>query len=199
MLNPGIKQITVADFDFIDESLYKHFPGPNVGIDGIYNCLLRKTLNDVKRPVLAFSIKPRFGMDVKDLCKLYTSAAKSGIDIIEEDERLVDPKGCSFIDRVKAISKIQKDFSTIYSVNVTGDSKTALEKLEFCAEKGIRMVKVDVLVCGFETLRKVATKIRDDYCSSIAITVYPDAYRAFRKLSRNFILKLSRLCGADII
>jgi len=61
------------------------------------------------------------------------------------------------------------------------------------------MVKIDVLVSGFETLRKVALKIRDDYSSSIAITVYPDAYGAFRNLSRKFILKMSRLCGADII
>src|SRR5438132_8941609 len=61
------------------------------------------------------------------------------------------------------------------------------------------MVKFVVLVCGFDVLRKVELTIREDDCSGIAMTVYPDAYSAYRKLSRNFILKLSRLCGADII
>jgi hypothetical protein len=61
------------------------------------------------------------------------------------------------------------------------------------------MVKLDVLVSGFETLRKVAIRIRDEYDSRIAITVYPDAVGAYRNLGREFVLELSRLCGADII
>lgn len=168
-------------------------------IERLYNNFLCGTLNQEKRPILAFTMKPRLGMNVDDISKMYEAAAKVGIDIVEDDERLLDPLNCPFRERVKAISRLQQHFPTIYSVNITADSENALKKLDFCVENQIRMVKVDVLVCGFETLRKVATKIRDKYNSKIAITVYPDAYGAFRRLGRRFILKLSRLCGADII
>lgn len=199
VLNPNIKDIEVWDFEFLDESIYHSFPGPNVGIDRLYDDILKATLGNIKRPILAFTIKPRFGMDVSDIVKMYKSSAKAGIDIVEDDERLVDPDSCPFEKRIKAVSEVQKDYPTIYSANITSDSETALKKLEFCAENNIRMVKIDVLNCGFETLRKVAKKIRDEHNSSMAITVYPDAYGAYRKLSRKFILILSRLCGADII
>jgi ribulose 1,5-bisphosphate carboxylase large subunit-like protein len=199
VLNPSIKSIEVWDFEFLDDSIYQSFPGPNIGVDKLYDDFLVGTLKDVKRPILAFTLKPRFGMSVLDIVKLYKSAAKAGIDIVEDDERLVDPECCPFEKRIKAVSEVQRDVKTVYSANITGDSETALKKLEFCAENNIRMVKVDALVCGFETLRKVAKKIRDEHNSSMTITVYPDAYRAYRRLSRRFILKLSRLCGADII
>jgi len=198
VLNPMIKNLEVRDFEFTDATPYESFPGPNVGVDGLYTDFL-PTLNRISRPILAFTLKPRFGMTIHEISQLYQAAASAGIDIIEDDERLVDPPNCRFIDRVKILSKIQKDYQTVYSVNITSDSQSALEKLDYCAEHGIKMVKIDVLVCGFETLRKVANRIKDKYSSKIAITVYPDAYGAYRRLSREFILRLSRLCGADII
>jgi ribulose 1,5-bisphosphate carboxylase large subunit-like protein len=198
VLNPNIGTIEVRDFKFTDPKTYDAFPGPNIGVDRLYTGFL-STLKGVTRPIVAFTVKPRFGMTVHELCKMYRAAAGAGIDIFEDDERLLDPPSCRFAERVKDLGKIQRDFETVYSANITGDSQKALERLDYCAEQGIRMVKMDVLVSGFETLRKVAQRIKDRYRSEIAITVYPDAYGAYRKLSREFILKLSRLCGADII
>jgi len=197
--NPAMKSIVVRDFDFTDNSLSDSFPGPNVGIDGLYDELLSVTLRKVKRPILAFTLKPRLGMSVDDVTRIYKAAAASGIDIVEDDERLIDPPSCPFESRVEAVSRIQAKSNSLYSVNITADSQSALEKLDFCVEHGIRMVKIDVLVSGFETLRRVARKIKEVYDSSVAITVYPDAVGDYRRLDRNFILKLSRLCGADII
>lgn len=199
VLNPDIDSIEVNDFEFLDDDLYKFFPGPNVGVDTLYTELLKPTLGKDKRPIVAFTVKPRLGLSVEDYKKIFSEASASEIDIIEDDERLIDPVSCPFEQRVTEISKLQKNGKSFYSVNITGDSENALRKLDFCAAQGIKMVKLDVLVVGFETLRKVAQTIKDKYGSGIAITVYPDAYGAYRKLGRNFILRLSRLCGADII
>lgn len=201
ILQPEIQDIEVSNFEFSHSSDYDYFPGPNVGIDRLYRSFLADTLGGSKRPILAFTMKPRFGINVSDVVKLYEAAARAGVDIVEDDERLLNPLSCSIDDRVKAVSDVIRrgKYKSIYSVNITGDSEFALRKLEVCAKHSIKMVKIDVLACGFETLRKVATRIRDAHNSDIAITVYPDAYGAYRKLSRPFILRLARLCGADII
>ncbi|GAG78011.1 unnamed protein product, partial [marine sediment metagenome] len=157
------------------------------------------TLNGINRPILAYTVKPRMGLTITDFGKLYTEAAKAKIDIVEDDERLIDPSYCRFENRVETLMELQESYDSIYSANITGSLENARKRLDFAAEKGIQMVKLDVLVSGFETLRQIALHIRDNYDSKIAITVYPDAYHAYRKLSRKFILKMARLCGADII
>lgn len=199
ILNPSIKHIDVEDFNFKNPKLYEYFPGPNVGIDQLYDVLLKKTLKDCKRPILAFTVKPRLGLNVKDYKSLFIQAAKGGVDIVEDDERLIDPPHCPFQERIDAITKIHDSFETVYSVNITGPYEDAISRLDYAASKGIKMVKFDVLASSFEILRRIALHIKNKYDSSIAITVYPDAYRAYRRLSRKFILKMSRLCGADII
>lgn len=199
LLNPNIKNIEVADFYFKNEALYAYFPGPNFVIERIYSELFYRTLGEIKRPLLAFTVKPRIGLDVKDYVTLFVEAAKAGVDLIEDDERLIDPVSCPFEDRVDALSENQKDCKTLYSPNITGPYEDAIRRLNYAYSKGIKVVKFDVLVHGFETLRRVAIYIRERLGANVAITVYPDAYGAYRKLGKKFILKMSRLCGADIM
>lgn len=199
VLNPGISHIEVEDLELTSNHLAPAFPGPNLGIDALYDRLLAKSLGGVRRPIIAFTVKPRFGLTVDDYASLFRAVAKAGIDIVEDDERLIDPRSCRFEERVIRLAKVQEEYGTLYSANITGDTRRAIERLDYCADAGLRMVKVDVLVCGFEVLRQVALRIRDKHGSKIAVTVYPDAYGAYRKIGRSLILKLSRLCGADII
>ena len=195
----SLENIEVDDFVIHDNQLYENFPGPNIGIEELYNSLCSRTLKGINRPLLAFSVKPRLGLSTNDYEKIFIKAAEGGIDIVEDDERLINHKLCPFKERVDVISNLSESYDTIYSVNITGFFKNAMERLEYAYSKGIKMVKFDVLVSGFECLRQIAMHIRDSYNSKIAITVYPDAYGAYRKLSRKFILKMSKLCGADII
>lgn len=199
ILYHSIKQIVVEDFNIKDPELFEDFPGPNIGVEKLYSDMFSETLGGCQRPILAFTVKPRSGLNVKDYESVFSHAADGNIDIIEDDERLIDPPYCPFRERVNAISKIQKNYKSLYSVNITGSLDKAIQRLEYAVEKGIKMVKVDVLVTGFETLRQIALFIKRNYESRVAITVYPDAYRTYRKLSRKFILKMARLCGADII
>jgi ribulose 1,5-bisphosphate carboxylase large subunit-like protein len=197
-LNREIQSLEVDDIVFEGDRYEQALPGPNVGIDGLYDNLLSGTLQGIQRPVLAFSIKPRRGLSVEDLTALYSEAAKGGADVVEDDERLIDPPNCRFVDRVQRLSDLQVENGTLYSPNVTGDMERTLKRLDLCVELGIRIVKIDVMVSGFEVLRRVALEIRSRDLP-LAVTVYPDAYGAFRRLSRRFILKLARICGADVV
>jgi ribulose 1,5-bisphosphate carboxylase large subunit-like protein len=71
LLNPNLEKIEVSSFEFTDASLYEAFPGPNVGIDGLYNDLLKGTLGETERPILAFTVKPRLGMSVNEVVKIF--------------------------------------------------------------------------------------------------------------------------------
>jgi ribulose 1,5-bisphosphate carboxylase large subunit-like protein len=196
--NSLIDRIDVDDFNF-KGSLYDYFPGPNVGVDGLYKDIFKSKLSGKERPLIAFTIKPRMGLNIEDFRSLFIKAAEGGIDIIEDDERLIDSTFCPFKKRVDEVCKIQDKYEAIYSVNITGTLDDAIKRLDYAASKGIKMVKFDVLASDFETLRRITLHIRQEYSSKIAITVYPDAYGNYRRLSRKFILKMSRLCGADII
>lgn len=192
LINTKIGSIEVSDFRFTSKPSY--FPGPRLGIDGVY-----KLFGNPERPLLAYSIKPRMGYTTKLFKKMFKEAAKGGADIIEDDERIIDPKYCRFNERVDIAEKLQKKYNmTLYSANITGPLDKMKERIDYAAAHGIKFVKIDVLVTGFDALRDCTCYIRDKKYE-IGITVYPDVVGAYRNLSRQFILKMARLCGADII
>lgn len=192
--------IRVDDIEFVDSDLFAHFPGPALGIDGVYSSIVGKTLDPTKRPLVAFTVKPRCGLSVEEYKGIFESASSAGIDIIEDDQRLLDPTYCRFEDRVRVIGALQKEMDrSRYSVNVTGPSSDAIDRVIKAHECGIRIVKFDVLVGGFESLRQVRKYIGDKLGGSVAITVFPDATKVYRNLSVRAVLKLARLCGGDII
>ena len=199
LLYRNIETIEVADFNFTTDKFKNFFKGPNVGIEKLYTEFLKKTLKGVKRPIIAYSVKPRMGMTVEDYKKIYKEAAKGGIDIIEDDERLIDPIYCPFNERINAMAEVQSKYGTKFSANITGPIFQMIKRLIYAHKKGIEFVKIDVMVTGFDALKIIANFIRVRLNSEVAITCYPDANGMYRKLSREFILKMARLCGADII
>ena len=201
ILNNAIKTIDVDDFWF--DSRPDYFPGPKYGIEGIYKDIFNIT-SEKERPLLAYSIKPRMGYDIKVFEAVFEAAAEGGADIIEDDERLIDPEYCRFEKRIEIADRIQKEILkkhkrlTLYSANITGPLDRMRERVDKAHEKGIRFVKIDVLVTGFDALRDIAKYIKENKYE-IGITVYPDVISRYRNLSRNFVYKMARLCGADII
>lgn len=193
ILNNKLKSIDVADFSF-SKNLAGFFPGPNLGMDQI----LQK-FKAVDRPILAYSIKPRMGYSVEVFASIYEEVAKGKADIIEDDERMIDPVYCPFERRVERAEQLQSKYPTLYSANITGPVEKMKQRIDFADKHHIQFVKVDVLVCGFDALRDIACYIREKCSRRIAITVYPDVVGRYRNLSRLFILKMARLCGADII
>ena len=194
LINNRISDILVDDFS-VSEYERRYFPGPTFGIDGVYQ--LFNLSND--RPLLAFSVKPRMGYDKELFEAILNEAAEGGADIIEDDERLIDPTYCRFGDRIEIASKVQqKHPGSFYSANITGPFDKMKERVDAAANKGIRFVKLDVLVTGFDSLRDIAWYIRNK-CYDIRITVYPDVIGKYRNLSRRFICKMARMCGTDVL
>ncbi len=194
----GIKKIQVKDFEF-DEQIYSNFfSGPKYGIAELYNNFFKKTLKGVERPILAFSVKPRLGLNENEYGLIYEMAAKGGVDLIEDDERLIDPIYCRFESRAKVMASIQSKYNSKFSINITGPIDKMKNRIDFVAALGLNFVKVDVLVTGFDSLREVSRYIQEK-TYDIAITCYPDISNSYRNLSKEFIIKMARLCGADII
>lgn len=191
--------IQVADFEFNGSSYNSFFKGPNVGTERIYNEFLSETLGGQERPIVAFTIKPRMGLTIDQYKKICQEVSKGHIDIIEDDERLIDPLYCPFKERVDVVSELQKKCKSKFSVNITGPLEKMKERLIYAHSKGLKFVKVDVLVTGFDSLKAISDYIRNSLNNEVAITCYPDAITKYRDLSRRFVLKMSRLCGADII
>jgi hypothetical protein len=197
--NRKIKNIVVEDFYFSQNEL-NYFPGPILGIEKMRSQFFARTLNS-PRPLLAFSIKPRIGLSPEDYRKVIQEASDSHIDLIEDDERLVSPAYCSFEARVKQIEHIIENYNpkSKFSINLTCSPFDIQRRIDIAYNAGIRVFKLDVTVSGFDSLLHLRNKLneKDDPC---LITVFPDVYgTVYRCLSREFILKLSRLCGADII
>lgn len=199
LLYSNFKSISVKDIDFSDSSQKTFFSGPNIGVDSLRKSFFNDTLKGSNRPIVAFSVKPRMGQTIDVYKKIYEEACKGKIDLIEDDERLIDPVYCRFEDRVDVMAELQEKYGTKFSVNITGALPNMLVRLKYAFNKGIRFVKVDPLVTGFDSLRYVSKMIKSCYKNNIAITCYPDANGMYRCLSRELILKLTRLCGGDII
>lgn len=200
LYNNKIKEIKVNKIVFDNDIYNTFFKGPKSGINILRKKILKPTLNNENRPIVAFTIKPRLGLNIAQYERIILDAAKAEIDIIEDDERLVDPIYCPFIKRVDAIHRvIQHGCKSKFSVNLTGNSDLLFEKAEYAYSKGIRIFKLDVMVAGFDVLKKL-NDILFGFYEPTAITVFPDVYEnSYRHLSRGVILELSRLCGADII
>lgn len=78
------------------------FPGPNLGIEG-----LRRRTGVEKRPLLAFSAKPRLGLDNETFATLCREAFEGdrtgvGVDICEDDTRLLSRESES-LERIREV------------------------------------------------------------------------------------------------
>jgi len=200
--NTGIDSLMVEDIEF-DVNELKYFKGPKVGIAELRSKLLKKSLKGENRPIVAYSIKPRMGVTLDEYEKIIHSAALSNIDIIEEDERLVDPINCPFGERLKRIQKVIRETKTnsTFSVNLSGNYTNLKEKAVRAFNSGVRIFKFDVLSVGFDALIHLRNILDErEFTEPVALTVFPDVYgNVYRCISRESILKLSRLCGADIL
>lgn len=200
----GIKIISLE----IGSSFLDKFNGPKVGLEGLDNIF-----GLGKQPLLAFSVKPRLGLDPDQFSRLCGLAAEGGADIVEDDERLVNPVYCNLKDRLEktlvAVKEAEQKTGRkkIYSINLTGRADkivSMFEELDKMIRKkvpeGLECIKIDVLPAGFSALRSISEHFHDTG-RDIIITVYPSMYTLYEGTfaDKAPILLLSRLGGADII
>lgn len=194
----GIEQAKVIHIDYPSSWLAK-FGGPACGVHGV-----RELLGVYDRPLVAFSIKPRLGMKPHETADMAAEAARGGVDIVEDDERILNPAYSPIEDRVKAVRealvKVEADTGKkIYSVNVSCRPDRMIELVERVLSAGADALKIDVLATGFPALAEVADHIRSRKPPT-PIFVYPALYRLHESvIRREVLLELSRFMGADIV
>jgi len=182
------------------------FGGPNVGLHEV-----KKRTASEDKPLIAFTTKPRLGLDLNQYSKLLKEVVKGGIRFVEDDEHLVDPKNCEFDKRIKACVKAVREGekeakidsgSTIYSTNITGRVDRIIERCDAAIEGGVRGLKLDVQQVGFSALSMLVRHIRENYSQEnmVPITLYPSMNHMYETVfSRAVLLKIYRLLGADIV
>jgi ribulose-bisphosphate carboxylase large chain len=187
---PELESVTIADVK-LPADVLAQFPGPQCGINGV-----RRATGVNDRPLVAFTVKPRLGLTPEQYAAWCGDAAKGGADIVEDDERLVNPRYCPIEKRAQAVLKALKGTPTLYSANLTGNAQYILQMAERLIALGVRMFKVDVLPAGFAALQQLSEFVAG---KDIPITVYPGMGSLYRQIGRNVLLQFTRLCGGDII
>lgn len=106
--DPRIENAYIQNIQFPVQVL-KSFKGPKCGVEGV-----KRKLNVFDRPIIAFTVKPRLGLTVEQYVNLIQAVAiggkqKLGADIVEDDERLINPGYCSLQERLsRSIAAIKK-------------------------------------------------------------------------------------------
>ncbi len=178
----------------LSPSIRTQFSGPTLGICGI-----RKLCKVYDRPIVTFTVKPRLGLDDDQFTRLCVEVAKGGVDIIEDDERLSNQEYSRLIDRAGKTINALNNLDTLYSANISGRADKIVYVAEELIKIGVKLLKIDVLPVGFSGLQAVAEWLQSNN-KEVGITVYPAMNKLFeRGMSRNFILDLCRLCGADMV
>lgn len=177
---PEIADAKIVEVRLPPEAL-SSFHGPQCGIQGV-----RKLLGIKDRPLIAFTAKPRLGLDPQQFALWCADAAEGGVDIVEDDERLLNPQYCGIQDRARAVlaefSK-RKVKDKIYSVNITGNEQDACQNAIKLADVGIRVLKFDVLAGGFGALQHLTAELKN---RQVPVTVYPGMGFVFRALTEMY-------------
>lgn len=192
-------RVRLVDLD-LPQDFLAAFDGPNLGSHG-----LRELLGVKDRPLLAFSVKPRVGLPLGAFAGICKEAFEGGADIVEDDTRLLQTPNSAIIDRVKAVAEVVGKLTTsnrqrLYSVNVTGRADMVVEMAGQAVEAGAGALKLDVLATGYSALQALTQYVKREQQGKVPIFVYPAMYSVFEPvIERRVLLRLSRLCGADII
>jgi ribulose 1,5-bisphosphate carboxylase large subunit-like protein len=192
-------QVRLVDLE-LPPDFTGQFSGPNLGIEGV-----RRLLEVNGRPLLAFSIKPRVGLPMASFTRLCRDVLKGGADIVEDDTRLLETENLKLADRAKSVRQVVDELGRshgkkLYSVNVTGRADKVVTVADQVIDAGANALKLDVLAAGYSALQSLTEFVEERHEGKVPIFVYPAMYSVFeRSVDRMVLLRLARLCGADII
>jgi len=144
------------------------YPGPGIGIDEY-----RLGIEVKDRPFCSITLRPKFGLNIKEYLENAYHIWMGGCDIIEESEFMCSLESNDFYERIQYMSKEQVNCS-----NKTGEKKqffpnitaSTIEETQHRAKKsyelGIRQVVINAPYVGFTALRSLAKS-----CQEFGITL----------------------------
>jgi hypothetical protein len=164
-------------------------------------------LNEIRRmlaleedyPLLAFSLKPRFGLDWSSMREITRGVLQVGFQIVEMDTREVPTRATAneFMQMVKIASEL--DPMKHFSINLSlppSDALALAEQVVRLRRKPPYVFKVDGTLDGFATMQALRGKYGDD----VIITCYPLLRGCMHgRVPREFLNTCLWASGADII
>jgi 2,3-diketo-5-methylthiopentyl-1-phosphate enolase len=193
-------QLKLVDLT-LTESFARGFPGPRFGIAG-----LRQRLGVPHRPLLLNMIKPCTGFNPEQGAAFFAEAARSGVDIIKDDELLGNPGFNPLHRRVEAYLRAagqvyaETGHQAIYCANITDRPERILDNAHRAQELGAGMVMLNTISIGLGVLQALAEDSQFDlpilshFAGSGSLTESP-----YTGISSPLLLgKLVRLAGADV-
>jgi len=158
-------------------------------------------------PLLAFSIKPRTGLDENDYIRITTEALENGVDIVEMDTRDLPSNLCDWEDLVLKLYelalKISKKESKVrrFSANLSLPDAALGELPQKIADMHGNepwVVKIDGNLDGMSLIQRLRTN--EKLANQPIITCYPLLkYPLERYLGAGTFVDFLALSGADII
>jgi ribulose 1,5-bisphosphate carboxylase large subunit-like protein len=195
-----IQKCQLLDVDFPKEYL-KYFKGPKFGMDHI-----KKEALAENRPLLGGIIKPKTGMNAKQVADSCYEMMLGGVDFIKEDEILGNPRFCDFDERIKLTAEKVKQYKeetgkqVFFITNVNAKYSQVLDRVQKAYELGAQGVHINV----WNGWPEVYDAIRQ-LDLPIALHFQKSGDRVFTNdrhdyhISWPVVCKLARMSGADFI
>jgi ribulose 1,5-bisphosphate carboxylase large subunit-like protein len=198
---PFADVIRLADVLLPDE-LLRAFRGPRFGVAGT-RAFLR-----VPAGALLFGaiVKPGAGLTAEEVAMRCDAAARGGVDLIKDDEKMNNPAYCPLVPRVAAVSSALRTVEEttghriIYCPHVTGRPDEMLAAARAAVQSGATGLMVNVFAAGLASLQMLA----EDAATAVPIYVHSGGRSALAHQQGNGIdvrvfARFVRLLGGDYL
>lgn len=139
----AIESCRLESLEFPKEYL-SQFQGPKIGMEQI-----KKRTKALGRPLLGGIVKPKTGINVKQLEGLVEELLEGGVDFIKEDEILGNPYFCKFEDRVPRVADLVRKYEAkqnkeiFYAACINSDFPTFVKRAELASKNGLKAVHLN--------------------------------------------------------
>ncbi len=195
-----VEELYICDIMF-PEKFQRQFKGP-FGMEKI-----RKYVgtNKKRRPHVGTIVKPKVGLTPQEFSEVAYNAWLGGLDLVKDDENLVDQPFCRWQERFDAtyekLDKVEKETGEkkLYATNVSDSCiDRMIERIEYVAERGAKMVMLDVYVLGFPAV-KAMVDLAHKY--NLFVHAHRAGYAAWHRgrtgVSFQVMAKFYRMLGVD--
>lgn len=186
----------------LPESYINQFSGPKYGVEG-----LRGRLQVHGRPFIMSIFKSCIGNNLDELTDHFIEQARSGVDLVKDDEIFFTEAYATPEERVGAYAAAAQRVAAetgrnvAYAVNLTGNVCDLVDRAKRLADLGAGALLFNTVAYGYDLLLEIAS----NSSVNIPVMVHPAVSGALYGsaeygISASIVLgQLMRLAGADIV
>ncbi len=198
---PFAEVVRLADV-VLPEEVLAAFHGPRFGIPGTRNLL------GVGEEALLFGaiVKPGAGLTPEEVAERCAEAARGGVDLIKDDEKMNNSSYCPLEERVTATSRALRRAEAetgrrvIYCPHITGRPDQMVEAARAAVAAGATGLMVNVFAAGMASLQMLS----EDPATAVPLYVHSGGRSALARRPGNGIdvrvfARFVRLLGGDYL